>query len=160
MSKTAVFSLEHPKRPLEQFHVLDIWPISGRDTTFTTRYLADIISTTIPCTRYLAEVPFSCPRYLADILLSISDIYQTSDRHNFYIPQMSGRSSAMVICERCLRTFTSKGNLGNHRRACRTPMRADRETRGLMASSIVQPEEGDLGQWQQEHLNTQREREV
>ena len=39
-------------------------------------------------------------------------------------------------------------------------MRADRETRGLMASSIMQPEEGDLGQWQQEHLNTQREREV
>ena len=39
-------------------------------------------------------------------------------------------------------------------------MRADRETRGLMASSIVQPEEGDLRQWQQEHLNTQREREV
>jgi hypothetical protein len=71
-------------------------------------------------------------------------------------------SGIAVTCDGCRRTFASKGNLGNHKRACRAPVLRDTSAPvGLHAAAIVeQPVEEDLGDWQQEYLETKRRREV
>ena len=71
-------------------------------------------------------------------------------------------SGIAVICDGCRRTFAHKGNLGNHKRRCRAPVLQETSAPvGLHAAAIVeQPVDEDLGDWQQEELNTKRRREV